>query len=48
MSANPIPQTPAEVLLNSAGCPKKSVNKEISITYELMNIVQGLHMFRHM
>ena len=29
------------------GVPKKSVNKETSITFELMNIVQGLHMFRH-
>ena len=33
---------------NIQGVPKKSVNKEISITFEIMNIVQGLHMFRHM
>ena len=32
---------------NVQGVPEKSVNKEISITYEIMNIVQGLHMFRH-
>ena len=31
---------------NIQGVPKISVNKEISITFELMNIVQGLHMFR--
>ena len=35
------------ILAITTGCPKKSVNKEIRLTFELMNIVQGLHMFRH-
>ena len=35
-------------LLFLQGVPKKSVNKEISLTFEIMNIVKGLHMFRHM